>query len=214
MPPNKSAAFKGYHLPFIGYTYTENSLLNDCHSIMDYVSEEALALTTTLTTTTTTALLATTTTTTTTVTQKNGGEEVLLSEVEEEGGQKQQQQQLLGVEYKELVGRLESEKLELLAKLKLFESKDPALAPTAEVELEVDVAQQAAIAGLKEQVAQLGGKLAEMNTLYESTKQSELEEKNKIKHLERSVRALKIEKDQLFTVSDLDLEHPGAGHPL
>ena len=50
-----------------------------------------------------------------------------------------------------------------------------------------------------EQIAQLNLKLNEMTTMYENSKQNELDEKNKIKHLERSVRALKIEKDQLFT---------------
>jgi serine/threonine-protein kinase MRCK len=39
LPPNKNSAFKGYHLPFIGYTYTENSLLNDCTSLIDLISK-------------------------------------------------------------------------------------------------------------------------------------------------------------------------------
>lgn len=47
---------------------------------------------------------------------------------------------------------------------------------------------------LREQVRDLGLKLTEMTGLYEGAKQAELDEKNKIKHLERSVRALKIEK--------------------
>lgn len=29
MPSNQNSVFKGYHVPFIGYTYTENSLMND-----------------------------------------------------------------------------------------------------------------------------------------------------------------------------------------
>lgn len=47
---------------------------------------------------------------------------------------------------------------------------------------------------LREQVRDLGLKLAEMTGLYESAKQAELDEKNKLKHLDRSIRALKIEK--------------------
>ena len=29
LPTNQNSVFKGYHVPFIGYTYTENSLMND-----------------------------------------------------------------------------------------------------------------------------------------------------------------------------------------
>jgi len=39
LPPNKNSAFKGYHLPFIGFTYTENSLLNDCNSLYDMLKK-------------------------------------------------------------------------------------------------------------------------------------------------------------------------------
>jgi len=62
---------------------------------------------------------------------------------------------------------------------------------------------QAIVAALKEQLLHSNTKLDELSSVYETTKQSEIEEKNKTKHLERSVRALKIEKDQLFTVSSL-----------
>ncbi len=59
---------------------------------------------------------------------------------------------------------------------------------------------QVIVEALKEQLLESNSKLNEITSIYESTKQSEMEEKNKTKHLERSVRALKIEKDQLFTV--------------
>jgi len=62
------------------------------------------------------------------------------------------------------------------------------------------------VAALKEQLLHSNTKLDELTSIYETTKQSEIEEKNKTKHLERSVRALKIEKDQLFTVSSLFLD--------
>jgi len=62
---------------------------------------------------------------------------------------------------------------------------------------------QVIVAALKEQLLHSNTKLDELTSIYETTKQSEIEEKNKTKHLERSVRALKIEKDQLFTVSSL-----------
>ncbi len=41
--------------------------------------------------------------------------------------------------------------------------------------------------------------LNELNNLYETSKQAELEEKNRAKLLDRSVRALKIEKEQLIS---------------
>ena len=53
---------------------------------------------------------------------------------------------------------------------------------------------------LKEQLAHSNSRLNELGSLYETSKQNEADEKTKTKHLERSVRALKIEKDQLFTV--------------
>jgi hypothetical protein len=33
LPSNQNSVFKGYHVPFIGYTYTENSLMNDLVNI-------------------------------------------------------------------------------------------------------------------------------------------------------------------------------------
>jgi chromosome segregation ATPase len=59
---------------------------------------------------------------------------------------------------------------------------------------------QQSIDVLNEQIIQLNIKLGEMKNAYEQTKQSELDERNKNKHLEKSVRALKIEKDQLLMV--------------
>jgi hypothetical protein len=56
---------------------------------------------------------------------------------------------------------------------------------------------------LREQLQQTNSKLVEITGLYETAKQAELDEKNKNKHLERSTRALKIEKDQLFSVRSI-----------
>jgi hypothetical protein len=54
------------------------------------------------------------------------------------------------------------------------------------------------VESLRDQAKDLGVKLAEMTGLYETAKQAELDEKNKIKHLDRSIRALKIEKGTCF----------------
>ena len=54
------------------------------------------------------------------------------------------------------------------------------------------------IESLNEKILHLNANLNEMTNLYEMTKQSELDEKTKNKHTERSLRAIKIEKDQLF----------------
>ena len=54
------------------------------------------------------------------------------------------------------------------------------------------------IESLNEKILHLNGNLNEMTNLYETAKQNELDEKTKIKHSERSLRAIKIEKDQLF----------------
>jgi hypothetical protein len=59
---------------------------------------------------------------------------------------------------------------------------------------------QQSIDALNEQIIQLNIKLGEMKNAYEQSKQSELDERNKNKHLEKSVRAFKIEKDQLLMV--------------
>ena len=157
----------------------------------------------------------------TSIKQSKSGDEATESSITE-NGMLAVESEVKPVEYQELITRLEAEKLELLAKLKVYESagrggenadvsSETVVAESSpkaelsaelvdELKVKLDLAQQA-ITNLKEQIVQLNAKLNEMNTLYESTKQSELEEKNKIKHLERSVRALKIEKDQLFTVS-------------
>lgn len=50
------------------------------------------------------------------------------------------------------------------------------------------------VESLRGQMKDLGAKITEMTNLYETAKQAELDEKNRIKHLDRSIRALKIEK--------------------
>ena len=57
---------------------------------------------------------------------------------------------------------------------------------------------QAALEAVREELQSSRGKFEELSAVYEATKQSELEEKSKTKQLERSVRALKVEKDQLY----------------
>ena len=57
---------------------------------------------------------------------------------------------------------------------------------------------QAALEAVREELQSSRGKFEELSAVYEATKQGELEEKSKTKQLERSIRALKIEKDQLY----------------
>lgn len=105
------------------------------------------------------------------------------------------------------IDQLKKEKLDLIATIQAFQADNPkpdtSDVPnlTAPDEFKGKYEQCQLLAdGLKEQLIQSNKSLNEMTSLYETTKQHELEEKNKTKHLERSVRALKIEKDQLFTV--------------
>jgi hypothetical protein len=41
LPINQNSAFRGYHVPFIGYSYTENSLMNELVSI-DFKNNDIL----------------------------------------------------------------------------------------------------------------------------------------------------------------------------
>jgi serine/threonine-protein kinase MRCK len=162
LPPNKNAAFKGYHLPFIGYTYTENSLLNDCQSLFDLINSKS---------------------------------DILLNS---------SNNNINNTNESIIINQLENEKKELLAKLAILQQQQQQQEPTInlnnndEINFKLDQSQLMLNAS-NEQISQLNLKLNEMTTMYENSKQNELDEKNKIKHLERSVRALKIEKDQLFT---------------
>lgn len=182
LPPNKNAAFKGYHLPFIGYTYTENCLLNDCHSLIDLISKTSVE----------------TLSCKKSVEMSDGrvvncNEEVFMTS-----------------ETKTELEQLKIEKIELLEKIKSFQNGGTAKIEESvakfedstdtsdEIKVKLDQS-QLMVENLKEQLLNSTSNLNEMTNLYETCKQNELEEKSKTKHLERSVRALKIEKDQLFT---------------
>lgn len=67
LPTNPHSAFKGYHLPFIGYTYTEDSLLNEL-----LMSNYGVVTTDAAASGSTTLISTTTTTTTTMLTSVNG----------------------------------------------------------------------------------------------------------------------------------------------
>jgi DNA repair exonuclease SbcCD ATPase subunit len=69
---------------------------------------------------------------------------------------------------------------------------------------ELQTSQQACLL-LKDQVNKLNIRLKEMTSLQETTKQNEQDEKNKCKNHERTIRTMKIEKDQLFA-QILDLQ--------
>ena len=47
-------------------------------------------------------------------------------------------------------------------------------------------------------VEDLSLKLSDVSNAYDSSKQAELDQKNKVRHLERNLRALKNEKDELL----------------
>lgn len=190
LPPNKNSAFKGYHLPFIGYTYTENSLLNDCTSLIDLINKSDV-----------TSLAAS-------IRQSveiiNGKElttstdtEIQLTEVTKEQ---------LPNEYVAELEQLKHEKLELMAKIQEFQSNgkintaDNKDENTDDTEYKKKYEQtEAILESVREELSNSKSKFEEMSSVYEATKQSELDEKSKSKQLERSVRALKIEKDQLYT---------------
>lgn len=179
LPPNKNAAFKGYHLPFIGYTYTENCLLNDCHSLIDLISKTDIECKKSV--------------------EVVDGKVVNCNE-----------EVFIATETKIEIEQLKSEKLELLEKIKAFqnglvlkieqniENSESSAGTSDEIKTKLDQS-QLMVENLKDQLLNSTNKLNEMTNLYETSKQNELEEKSKTKHLERSVRALKIEKDQLFT---------------
>ena len=133
-------------------------------------------------------------------------------------------------EYETIIAQLENEKLELIAQLSRtnqaegpIEAKSSALAELTPSTIEITSTSPAedhqtpissdelkrklekTIEHLNEQALHLNGKLNEMTNLYEAAKQNELDEKNKIKHMDRSLKALKIEKDQ-FCAQITDLQ--------
>lgn len=203
LPPNKNSAFKGYHLPFIGYTYTENSLLNDCTSLIDLINKSdvtSLAASIRQSVELINGKELTTSTTTDT--------EIQLTEVT-----KTSQSPEIAAELEQL----KRDKLELMAKIQEFQSANQIT--NGEVngadgkntpengENSKDVNEykqmyeqtQSILDSVREELVNSKTKFEEMNSVYEATKQSELDEKSRSKQLERSVRALKIEKDQLYT---------------
>ncbi len=172
-------------MPFIGYTYTENSLINDCQTLYDIIQSNSSI-------------------------DYNASTKPANNETTKSTK-----------EYECIIAELENEKIELTEKLNALQSlslieninnDSTTTTPnlngailldsnvSKDLALKLDQSQQALL-NSNEQCAQLNLKLNEMTSMYETVKQNELEEKNKIKHLERSVRALKIEKDQLFTVN-------------
>jgi serine/threonine-protein kinase MRCK len=178
LPMNKnSIGFKGYHLPFIGFTFTENSILNDCNSIIDLIL-------------------------------KNNDSNASLQDSD----------------FKLIVHKLESENKELLKRLEIYESNsnykivnnyndninkdglgEDNLDSNVNNENNNDLvlANNNLLRQLNENkllVDELNAKLNEMTQMYEALKQNELEQKNKIKHLERSLRAFKSEKEELMAV--------------
>jgi serine/threonine-protein kinase MRCK len=177
MPISKNSGFKGYHLPFVGFTFTENCILNDCHSLLDFFNIEPKS----------TAM-----------------------EIDDSNSDSEKIE-----EYKKLVAKLEKEKLELLNKLNLsktseenndlIDSSESKMIESSEAVTNSE--QDAIINELRQQldaskaiIEDLNVKLSETSNAYDIIKQAELDQKNKIKHLERNLRALKNEKDELFTV--------------
>lgn len=126
------------------------------------------------------------------------------------------------IEYQKKISKLEEEKNELSEKLKNLQinsnkneeksfqsltkleeesSSSSELIQNEslkELKIKLDLNQQSNDL-LKEQINRLNLNLNEMTNLYETSKQAELEEKNKTKQLDRSLRALKIEKEQLIS---------------
>jgi serine/threonine-protein kinase MRCK len=125
------------------------------------------------------------------------------------------------IEYQKKISKLEEEKYELSEKLKNLQlnsvkSDEKFLNPLTNVEgnellnesnqneslkelkIKLDLNQQSNDL-MKDQISRLNFNLNEITNLYETTKQNELEEKNRVKHLDRSIRTLKIEKEQLIT---------------
>lgn len=198
LPPNKNAAFKGYHLPFIGFTYTENSLLNDCHSLLDFINIENKIKTAQ------------------NIAPKDSSE---TSQNKSDTPLSNEQNN----EYLAIISQLETEKLELTAQLNAYQTKESnieTLTPSS-IEItsttittinpddqttteitqttettEIKLNLETTIDTLNEKIVHLNSKLKEYES---SAKQSELEEKQKAKHVERALKALKSEKDQLFT---------------
>lgn len=163
------------------------SLLNDCHSLMDCIE---LSLKNKLNNSNATSLISSDINTSENL--ANNKPETIVSQ------------------YELRIATLESEKRDLLAQLNnqtqsltgtiesltitaTINESSNATPDMIELKQKLELSEKL-VDGLREQAIQLSAKVNEMTSLYETTKQIELDEKNKIKHLERSIRALKIEK--------------------
>jgi serine/threonine-protein kinase MRCK len=196
MPTNKNSGFKGYHLPFVGFTFTENCFLNDCHSLVDFLNldNKPVAME---------------------VDSCSNGESERIEEYKQLVAKLEKEKQELVAQLNSTTVTMTTTSVDVVVVaasadgVDLVDSTadDEKMIQSGEKQDIVSSSNEHEVNELKEQleasknlIEDLNGKLSEVNNAYDIIKQAELDQKNKIKHLERNLRALKNEKDELYTV--------------